>query len=100
MININKYFFLFYSQLREISLWILVIVSLLTLAVPSFIDSEIQGQTENPLPVLLIHGYHEGPEVWETWLDYLERDGITAEAVEFENNDRCGTSESHAQELE
>lgn len=85
--------------MREISLFVLVIFSILTLTVPSFIISEIQGQSDNPLPILLIHGYHEGPEVWKTWLENLEGDGIIAEAVKFDINDRCGTSESHAQEL-
>jgi pimeloyl-ACP methyl ester carboxylesterase len=85
--------------MRQIRILFLVIFSILNLSVTSFMSSEVYGQAENPLPVLLIHGYHSGPGVWETWLNYLQRDGITAEAVEFDSNDRCGTSASHAQEL-
>ena|SRR5215211_3962981 len=85
--------------MRQICILFLVIFSILNLSVPSFMSSEVYGQAENPLPVLLIHGYHSGPGVWDTWLNYLQRDGITAKAVEFDSNDRCGTSASHAQEL-
>jgi pimeloyl-ACP methyl ester carboxylesterase len=67
---------------------------IITLVIPS-----AESQNEDPLPVLLIHGYYEGPEVWEAWLNELQNDGITAEAVEFEFDDQCGTSASHAQEL-
>ncbi|MDF2738336.1 MAG: Lipase [Nitrososphaeraceae archaeon] len=100
MTNINKYFLIFYIQMREISLLVLVVLSILALIVPSFILSEVESQSESPLPILLIHGYHSGPEVWKTWLDNLKHDGIKAEAVKFKFDDRCGTSESHAQELE
>ena len=77
---------------------LLVVPVIFTLTITLVIPS-VDGQTEDPLPVLLIHGYYEGPEVWEAWLNELQNDGITAEAVEFELDDQCGTSASHAQEL-
>jgi pimeloyl-ACP methyl ester carboxylesterase len=77
---------------------LLVVTVILTLTITLVIPS-VDGQTEDSLPVLLIHGYHEGPDVWDSWLSELQGDGITAEAVEFEFDDRCGSSASHAQEL-
>ena len=58
-----------------------------------------QNETK-PLPVLLIHGYKSGPEVWNQWVPELLEDGFKAKAVRFPINDPCGSSESHAQQLE
>jgi pimeloyl-ACP methyl ester carboxylesterase len=85
-------------MIRFNMLLLVVTLILLTLTI-TLVIPPVDGQTEDPLPVLLIHGYYEGPEVWETWLNELQDDGITAEAVEFEFDDQCGTSASHAQEL-
>jgi pimeloyl-ACP methyl ester carboxylesterase len=86
-------------MIRLNMLLLVVTLILLTLTI-TLVIPPVDGQTdEDPLPVLLIHGYYEGPEVWEAWLNELQDDGITAEAVEFEFDDQCGTSASHAQEL-
>jgi hypothetical protein len=61
--------------------------------------SFVNAQSDEHLPVLLIHGYHSGPGVWTHWIDQLHQDGIDAEAVYFENDDDCGSSEAHAYEL-
>ena len=61
--------------------------------------SFVNAQSDERLPVLLIHGYHSGPEVWTHWVNQLHRDGFDAEAVYFENDDDCGSSKSHAYEL-
>jgi pimeloyl-ACP methyl ester carboxylesterase len=65
-----------------------------------------QGQSEKPLPVLLIHGYRSTNEVWNEWVDRLENLGIETEAVSFEddpataiNEDKCGSAEDHATKL-
>jgi pimeloyl-ACP methyl ester carboxylesterase len=58
-----------------------------------------QNETK-PLPVLLIHGYKSGPGVWNQWLPELQEDGFKAKAVRFPINDPCGSSESHAKQLE
>jgi pimeloyl-ACP methyl ester carboxylesterase len=58
-----------------------------------------QPETQT-LPVLLIHGYNSGPEVWNEWLPELEKEGIKAKAVHFPIDDDCGSSESHAQQLD
>lgn len=57
------------------------------------------SQEEDFLPVILIHGYKSGPEVWNLWIQKFENEGIVAKAVFFEYDDRCGSSESHAEEL-
>jgi pimeloyl-ACP methyl ester carboxylesterase len=59
----------------------------------------VNAQSDERLPVLLIHGYHSGPEVWTNWVNQLHRDGFDAEAVYFENDDDCGSSKAHAYEL-
>src|SRR5215216_5938083 len=60
-------------------------------------NSQPESQT---LPVLLIHGYKSGPEVWDKWLPELRGEGIKAKAVHFPIDDDCGSSESHAQQLD
>jgi pimeloyl-ACP methyl ester carboxylesterase len=64
------------------------------------------GQSEGPLPVLLIHGYASGAWVWNIWKDQLKYDGIVADAVTFNDDprtlideDECGSAKNHAIEL-
>jgi len=76
---------------------LLAVIVILTLNITLTIPS-VKSQTEDHFPVLLIHGYYEGPDIWEAWLNELQGDGITAVAVEFEFDDQCGSSASHAQE--
>ena len=66
----------------------------------------VKGQPEDPLPVILIHGYRSTNEVWDEWVDRLENLGIKAEAVIFEDDpttaideDECGSAENHAAQL-
>ena len=49
---------------------------------------------------MTLHGYNSGPGMWNEWLAELQRDGIRAKAVRFPMDDPCGSSESHAQQLE
>jgi triacylglycerol esterase/lipase EstA (alpha/beta hydrolase family) len=65
-----------------------------------------QGQSEKPLPVLLIHGYRSTNKVWNEWVDRLKNLGIETEAVSFEDNpataineDKCGSVEDHPAKL-
>lgn len=41
-----------------------------------------------------------GPEVWNKWLPGLGKEGIKAKAVHFPIDDDCGSSGSHAQQLD
>jgi pimeloyl-ACP methyl ester carboxylesterase len=66
----------------------------------------VKGQPEDPLPVLLIHGYRSTSNVWDEWVGQLEDLGIHAKAVSFEddpttavNEDECGSAEDHAAQL-
>jgi triacylglycerol lipase len=62
----------------------------------------INGQSDGRIPVLLIHGYHSGPEVWDDWLNKFHNDGFIAEAAYFHidnKDDHCGSSKTHAQDL-
>ena len=54
------------------------------------------------LPVILLHGYKEGPDVWNTWEQLLNRDKIPFCTVSFsssQNFDQCGLAADHAGEL-
>lgn len=85
----------------------IAIAAVLSLSLPLFVavvasysplvNSQPDGEA---LPVLLIHGYNSGPEVWNQWLPQLQEDGIRAKAVRFPIDDPCGSSVSHAQQLE
>ncbi len=57
------------------------------------------SQSNDHLPILLIHGFHSGPEVWNDWLKKLHDDGFIAEAAYFPTDDHCGSTQSHAQQL-
>jgi pimeloyl-ACP methyl ester carboxylesterase len=66
----------------------------------------VKGQPEDPLPVLLIHGYRSTSNVWDEWVGQLEDLGIHVKAVSFEddpttavNEDECGSAEDHAAQL-
>jgi triacylglycerol esterase/lipase EstA (alpha/beta hydrolase family) len=66
-------------------------------------QSEIQQQQteEKPLPVLLVHGYAEDAAIWKKWEDMLRKDGIQFFTVTFkDSDDKCGSAEQHATELE
>jgi hypothetical protein len=64
--------------MNTVCLFVLVIFSIVNLTVPTSVVPSVQDQSQSPLPVLLVHGYYEGPEVWTEWLDNLHSDGITA----------------------
>jgi pimeloyl-ACP methyl ester carboxylesterase len=76
------------------------LVSLFAVNAASYIPLVYSQNGTKPLPVLLIHGYKSGPPVWSQWIPDLQEAGFTVEAVRFPTNDPCGSSESHAQQLE
>ena len=81
----------------------IIVVSLLLYAFALTLISYTPVARSQPeaLPVLLIHGYNSWPDVWyDEWLPELQDDGIRAEAVRFPIDDECGSSQSHAQQLE
>jgi uncharacterized alpha/beta hydrolase family protein len=72
---------------------------------PTYGQNQSGGQQQQSekqlLPVLLIHGYGEDAAVWKKWEDMLRKDGIQFFTVTFkDSDDKCGSSEQHAKELE
>lgn len=57
------------------------------------------ANSQDLLPVLLIHGYLNDKSVWDDWIVDLRKAGIYAEAVEFRGNDKCGSAEDHGEQL-
>jgi pimeloyl-ACP methyl ester carboxylesterase len=83
-----------------------IVISLLAVVSTSSFPLANGQPEQQPLPVLLIHGYASDASVWETWEDLLENDDIVAHAITFTddpttfvNEDQCGSAASHAIEL-
>jgi Palmitoyl protein thioesterase len=65
----------------------------------SFIQFPVaKGQADDPLPVILIHGYRQTESSWYIWQNLLQRDRIPYLAASFDD-DMCGSSKDHANEL-
>lgn len=66
-------------------------------------NTSLSPKSPDALPVILIHGYNEGPSVWSQWQHRLDHDGIRFCTVSFSFplsfNDRCGPALAHADEL-
>jgi uncharacterized alpha/beta hydrolase family protein len=55
---------------------------------------------QQPLPVILIHGYFSDASVWNKWQDLLKKDGIQYYPITFsQSDDKCGSAAEHAKEL-
>ena len=71
---------------------------------PTYGPNQSGGQQQSEkqlLPVLLIHGYVEDAAVWKKWEDMLRKDGIQFFTATFkDSDDKCGSAEQHAIELE
>jgi pimeloyl-ACP methyl ester carboxylesterase len=83
-----------------------IVVSLLTVISTSSFPLANGQPEQQPLPVLLIHGYVSDASVWETWEQLLRNDDIIVHSVAFADDpttfvdeDQCGTAEAHASEL-
>jgi uncharacterized alpha/beta hydrolase family protein len=64
-------------------------------------EQQLQQTEAKPYPVLLVHGYAEDAAVWKKWEDMLRKDGIQFLTVTFkDSDDKCGSAEQHATELE
>jgi pimeloyl-ACP methyl ester carboxylesterase len=63
----------------------------------------LQSTNRNIMPVVLVHGYNEGPDVWSTWEGLLRTDGIPFCTLSFsqfsEQFDQCGSASDHSKEL-
>lgn len=65
----------------------------------SFPSVNAQQLTSKHLPILLIHGYNEGPSIWDSWRSWLQADNFSnVYSISFQD-DKCGSVEAHAAEL-
>jgi triacylglycerol esterase/lipase EstA (alpha/beta hydrolase family) len=85
---------------------ILMSISLL-IFVSGLLIPLVSGQPENEdeyddrIPVVLIHGYVQDDTVWNTWEEWLRTDNfLNVYPIKFEQNDRCGSAQQHAKELD
>jgi pimeloyl-ACP methyl ester carboxylesterase len=84
---------------------IMAILNGYSISIISFINAQppsndTQSSGQNPLPVLLIHGYAEDSQIWKKWDELLKKDGIAVYTMNFkESDDKCGSSAEHAKEL-
>jgi pimeloyl-ACP methyl ester carboxylesterase len=75
------------------SVWCLTIIS------GSFLSANAQQPISNLLPILLIHGYNEPPNIWDSWRGWLRADNFSnIYSITFQD-DKCGSVEAHAAEL-
>ena len=74
------------------SIWCLTITS------GSFLSVNAQPNP-NRLPILLIHGYGENSSVWNSWREWLGVNNFSRVYPITFSNDKCGSVEEHATEL-
>ena len=86
------------KKILELSIILIIIYSTL-FSSTSPINAMYHKEIDRRLPVLLIHGFLTDASVWNTWQDLLKRDNIPFEAVTFKQDDKCGSAEIHAAEL-
>ena len=95
-----------FSWMNKVTFKVIIILSMLVttslfVSQPTHGQNQSGGQRQQPLPVLLIHGYAEDAVVWKKWEDMLRKDGIQFFTVTFkDSDDKCGSAEQHAKELE
>ena len=52
------------------------------------------------LAVVLIHGYSDDASVWDQWVKWLTEDNFISMPITFSGDDRCGTVQEHAADLD
>jgi pimeloyl-ACP methyl ester carboxylesterase len=81
---------------------VIILASILYLTTASCLSFSVNAQQQpisNNLPVLLIHGYNENPNIWDSWKNWLQADGFSnVYAISF-HDDKCGSVVDHAAEL-
>jgi pimeloyl-ACP methyl ester carboxylesterase len=75
-----------------------IFILLVSCSFASVAESQPSGN-DRP-PILLIHGYAQDQSVWNTWLNWLDRDSLSnIYPITFQNGDRCGSVLQHSAEL-
>jgi hypothetical protein len=70
-------------------------------------SGEMPSSPNNPIPVILIHGYYQNYSVWSEWEGLLKNSSVPYctvtfkhnDTVSFKHNDKCGSATDHAKEL-
>lgn len=75
------------------SIWCLTIFN------GTFLSVNAQQPDSGRLPILLIHGYNEYPSILDSWRGWLQADNFSnIYSIRFQD-DKCGSVEAHAAEL-
>ena len=82
------------------SVWCLTVIS----GSSTFLSANAQQPVSNRLPILLIHGYGENSEIWDSWIHWLTGDQFDNTSskvylITFPNDDECGSAKQHADDL-
>jgi pimeloyl-ACP methyl ester carboxylesterase len=89
-------------MLQKINKSILLVSLITSLLVSSggMISINAQPTNSTHIPILLIHGYGERSNIWTSWVNQLKEDNFMDVYTANFTNDRCGSSEEHAEELD
>ena len=83
----------------QITNFITIVTFLISIIFSTFFHFPIaQSQSNEILPVILIHGYRQDESSWNTWEELLSDDDIPYYSAGF-RDDFCGSSSEHASEL-
>lgn len=86
-------------QIRNILIIAVALGSILAINSASFAPA-IAQPTDNRLPIVLIHGYAQDRNVWNSWINWLREDNFSnIYPIRFEQDDKCGSSQQHSVEL-
>ena len=87
------------AQTGKICIIALASILCLTVTDGSFLSVYAQQPDSRRLPILLIHGYNEIPNIWDSWRGWLRADNFSnIYSVSFQD-DKCGSVQAHAAEL-
>jgi pimeloyl-ACP methyl ester carboxylesterase len=76
-----------------------LVIYFIIVIIPNLADVA-QASTDTQLPIILIHGYSQDRSVWNQWVHWLREDNFSnIFPIRFQNDDKCGSAEEHAQEL-
>lgn len=87
------------AQTRRISVIALASIWCLTIISGSLLSVNAQQPDSNRLPILLIHGYGENSDIWNSWRGWLGGDHFSKVYPITLQDDECGSAEQHATEL-
>lgn len=78
----------------------IILFSWISISGGSLFTVNAQPTNSENIPILLIHGYGEKADIWNWWIDWLGQDNFSNVHTATFTNDRCGSVEQHASELQ